>query len=232
MEFKEPDPNTKQIKSREAMIKYRKALQAQSKWEDGRPMGEGPLNRDGMPKIPPSQKATDRWPVLDLGVQPEIPLDSWSLTLSGLVEKPQMFSWEQFMALAQAEDVSDFHCVTTWSRMDNHWIGVKFSTLAEYCLPKPEAKFVYIKAYDGYSTNLPLEEAMKYDVLLVHSWEGLPLPKEHGGPVRMITPQLYAWKGAKWIGEIVFRDHDELGYWEKRGYSNTAEPWLEDRYST
>ena len=195
------------------------------------PMGEGPLNRDGMPKIPPSQKPTDRWPVLDLGVQPEIPLDSWSLTLSGMVEKPQMFSWDQFMGLPQAEDVSDFHCVTTWSRMDNHWIGVKFSTLAEYCRPQPEATFVYIKAYDGYSTNLPLEEAMKYDVLLVHSWEGLPLPKEHGGPVRMITPQLYAWKGAKWIGEIAFRDHDELGYWEKRGYSNTAEPWLNDRYS-
>ena len=134
------------------------------------------------------------------------------------------------MALPQAEDVSDFHCVTTWSRMDNHWKGVKFSTLAELCSPKPEAKFVFMKAYDGYSTNLPLAEAMKYDVLLVHTWEGLPLSKEHGGPVRMITPQLYAWKGAKWIGEIIFRDTDELGYWEKRGYSNTGDPWLEERY--
>ena len=97
--------------------------------------------------------------------------------------------------------------------------------------PLPSAKFVYIKAWDGYSTNLPLEEAMKYDVLLVHQWENNSLPLEHGGPVRMITPQLYAWKGAKWIGEIIFRDYDELGFWEKRGYSNTAEPWLNDRYS-
>ena len=151
--------------------------------------------------------------------------------LSGLVEKPVMLSWGQFKSFPQVEDVSDFHCVTTWSRLDNHWVGVRFSDIANHCQIKPEAKFVYIKAYDGYSTNLPLEEAMKYDVLLVHQWEGKALDKEHGGPVRMITPQLYAWKGAKWIGEIVFREEDELGFWEQRGYSNTADPWLEERYS-
>ena len=83
----------------------------------------------------------------------------------------------------------------------------------------------------AYRTNLPLIEAMKPDVLLVHQWERAPLTTDHGGPVRIITPQLYAWKSAKWIGEIEFRDYDELGYWEKRGYSNTAEPWLNDRYS-
>jgi DMSO/TMAO reductase YedYZ molybdopterin-dependent catalytic subunit len=88
-----------------------------------------------------------------------------------------------------------------------------------------------MKSYDAYSTNLPLNEAMKPDVLLVHQWEGAPLTYDHGGPVRMITPQLYAWKGSKWIGEIEFRDYDELGYWEERGYSNSAEPWLNDRYS-
>ena len=213
------------------MIRYKKAQMAKAKWAGEVPLGEGPLNRDGMPTIPPGQKPTERWPVLDLGFQPEIPLDSWNLTISGMVENPQTFTWEQFLAFEQVEDVSDFHCVTTWSRLDNHWRGVRFSDLANHCKVKPEAEFVYIKAYDSYSTNLLLEEAMKYDVFLVHTWEGKPLTKEHGGPVRMITPQLYAWKGAKWIGEIIFRESDKLGFWEQRGYSNTAEPWLEDRYS-
>ncbi len=231
MEFQKPDLNSKKIKSREAMIRYKQAMQSKQPWSGEVPMGEGPLNRDGMPKIPPGQKATERWPVLDLGVQPEIPKDMWNLTVSGLVENPETFTWKQFLEFPQIEDVSDFHCVTTWSKLDNHWVGVRFSDIANECVVKPEAKFIYIKAYDGYSTNLPLEEAMKYDVLLVHMWENEPLTKEHGGPVRMITPQLYAWKGAKWVGEIVFREKDELGFWEQRGYSNTAEPWLEDRYS-
>ena len=213
------------------MIQYKRSLAEKNSWDGDMPMGEGPLNRDGMPKTPPGQRITEKWPVLDLGVQPEIPLDDWSLTVSGLVEKPAMLSWKQFMDFPQVEDVSDFHCVTSWSRLDNHWVGVRFSDIANHCKVKPEAKFIYIKAYDGYSTNLPLEEAMKYDVLLVHQWEGKPLEKEHGGPLRMITPQLYAWKGAKWIGEIVFREEDELGFWEQRGYSNSADPWLEERYS-
>jgi len=194
-------------------------------------MGEGSLNRDGNPQIPPGQRIVTNWPVLDLGFQPEIDIEDWKLTVSGQVKHERTFSWDEFMKFPQVEDVSDFHCVTTWSRLDNRWKGVRFSDLARFCEVLPGASFVYIKAYDGYSTNLPLGEAMKYDVLLVHEWEGHPLTREHGGPVRMITPQIYAWKGAKWIGEIIFRDFDELGFWEKRGYSNTAEPWLNDRYS-
>mgnify|MGYP001156853643 FL=1 len=224
------DPDSKRIADREKLAQYRKAIQQKQKWKGPLPQGEGPPNRDGSPKHPPGQKIVENWPVLDIGIQPEIPLENWSLTISGLVKNPKMFSWDEFMALPQVDDVSDFHCVTSWSRLDNKWRGVKFSDIANHCGILPEAKFVYIKAYDAYSTNLPLEEAMKYDVLLVHQWEGSPLTREHGGPVRMITPQLYAWKGAKWIGEIEFRDKDELGYWEQRGYSNTAEPWLNDRY--
>lgn len=166
-----------------------------------------------------------------MGFQPKIDEEDWSLTVSGLVENPKAFLWEEFMALPQVEDVSDFHCVTSWSRLGNHWKGVRFLDIANHCKVLSTAKFVYMKSYDAYSTNLPLNEAMKTDVLLVHQWEGAPLTYDHGGPVRMITPQLYAWKGSKWIGEIEFRDYDELGYWEKRGYSNTAEPWLNDRYS-
>ena len=225
------DSNSKTITGREKLAQYRKAIQDKQKWEGQLPQGEGPPNRDGNPKIPPGQRVVENWPVLDLGVQPKIELEDWSLTISGLVKNPKMFSWKEFMAFPQVDDVSDFHCVTTWSRLDNNWRGVRFSDIANYCEFLPEAKYVYIKAYDAYSTNLPLEEAMKYDVLLAHRWEGQPLTTEHGGPVRMIAPQLYAWKGAKWIGEIEFRDYDELGYWEQRGYSNTAEPWLNDRYS-
>ena len=223
--------NQKRITGKEKLAKYRKAILEQKKWDNELPQGEGPLNRDGNPNQPPGQRIVTNWPVLDLGFQPKIDEEDWSLTVSGLVENPKMFSWEEFMALPQVEDVSDFHCVTSWSRLDNHWKGVRFLDIANHCKVLSTAKFVYMKSYDAYSTNLPLYEAMKTDVLLVHQWEGAPLTYDHGGPVRMITPQLYAWKGSKWIGEIEFRDYDELGYWEKRGYSNTAEPWLNDRYS-
>ena len=223
--------NNKRITGKEKLAKYRKAILDKQKWTNELPQGEGPLNRDGNPKHPPGQRIVTNWPVLDLGVQPKIEVEDWSLTISGLVNKPKMFSWEDFMSLPQVEDVSDFHCVTSWSRLDNHWRGVRLIDVANYCGILSTAKYVYIKAYDAYSTNLSLAEAIKSDVLLVHQWEGAPLTTDHGGPVRMITPQLYAWKGAKWIGEIEFRDYDELGYWEKRGYSNTAEPWLNDRYS-
>lgn len=136
------------------------------------------------------------------------------------------------MSLPQVEDVSDFHCVTSWNHLNNRWRGVRLMNIANYCGILSTAKFIYIKAFNAYSTNLPLIEAMKPDVLLVHQWEGVPLTTDHGAPVRMITPQLYpSWKGAKWIGKIKFRDYDELGYWERGGYSNTAKPWLNARYS-
>ncbi len=223
--------NQKRITGKEKLAKYRKTILEQKNWDDEVPQGEGPLNRDGNPKRPPGQRIVTNWPVLDLGFQPKIDEEDWSLTVSGLVKNPKMFSWEEFMTLPQVEDVSDFHCVTSWSRLDNHWKGVRFLDIANHCEVLSTAKFVYMKSYDAYSTNLPLNEAMKPDVLLVYQWEGASITYEHGGPVRMITPQLYAWKGSKWIGEIEFRDYDELGYWEKRGYSNSAEPWLNDRYS-
>jgi DMSO/TMAO reductase YedYZ molybdopterin-dependent catalytic subunit len=206
-------------------------LMAGGRPADREVQGTGPANRHGMPKLPPGQHEVKNWPVLDLGVQPDIPKDMWSLTLRGSVQKPQALDWDAFMALPQVEDVSDFHCVTSWSRMDNRWRGVRFRDVAAVASPKPEATHVNIKAYDGYSTNLPLAECMDDDVLLVHTWEGIPLPREHGGPVRMITPRKYAWKGAKWIKEILFLPQDILGFWELRGYSNTAEPWFNDRYS-
>jgi len=200
--------------------------------------GSGPANRHGMPKLPIGQHEVKNWPVLDLGDLPQVSHDRWSLDVRGLVDNPLTLTWDAFMALPQVEDVSDFHCVTTWSRFDNRWRGVRLRTLAELAVPRDEAQFIVCTGYDvapgtdiPYTTNLPLARAIEDDVLLVHTWEDRPLPREHGGPVRVITPKLYAWKGAKWIRQIEFTAEDRPGFWEVRGYSNTAEPWFDDRYS-
>jgi DMSO/TMAO reductase YedYZ molybdopterin-dependent catalytic subunit len=204
-----------------------------------RPQGSGPANRHGLPVLPVGQHEVKNWPVLDLGEHPDVALASWKLEVGGLVENPFTLNWDQFLALPQVDDISDFHCVTTWSRYNNHWRGVRFSTIAEMAVPLDSAKHVLCSGYDfmpgsyiPYTTNLPLARAVDADVLLVHTWEGRPLPREHGGPVRMITPKLYAWKGTKWIRKIEFLAEDKKGFWEVRGYSNSAEPWFNDRYST
>ncbi|KAA2243630.1 sulfite oxidase-like oxidoreductase [Chitinophaga agrisoli] len=198
---------------------------------DNRPMGTGKPNRHGMPVLPVGQTITKKWPVLDLGVQPDISLSEWRLIVDGAVEHPLVLTWNDFMALPQTDDTSDFHCVTTWSRLDMPWRGVRFMDLAALVMPKDTATHIMCYGYDDYTTNVALEEALKPDVLLGHTVDGIPLPKEHGGPVRMITPQLYAWKGAKWINRVEFLEGNRLGFWEERGYSNTAYPWRNDRYS-
>lgn len=177
------------------------------------------------------QVITAKWPVLDLGLQPDIPLDKWELVLDGAIEHPVRLNWTDFMALPQTEDVSDFHCVTTWSKLNMPWKGVRLLDLAALVQPLETATHLLCYGYDDYTTNVSLEEALKPDVLLVHTFDGKPLPREHGGPVRMITPQLYAWKGSKWISRIEFLTSNKLGFWEQRGYSNTAYPWRNDRYS-
>jgi DMSO/TMAO reductase YedYZ molybdopterin-dependent catalytic subunit len=230
------------VERRQRYIQRQLELDAGSvnvKFNGQAPQGAGGRNRHGMPKLPVGQHQVRNWPVLDLGDQPEVDTARWRLTIGGLVENPVTLDWAAFLALPQVDDVSDFHCVTTWSRYDNHWRGVRFKTLAELVVPKEESRFVSCTGYDkepgttvAYTTNLALDRAVEDDVLLVHSWEGKPLPAEHGGPCRMITPKLYAWKGTKWIRQIEFLAADRKGFWEVRGYSNTAEPWFNDRYST
>ncbi|MCC6415661.1 MAG: sulfite oxidase-like oxidoreductase [Opitutaceae bacterium] len=182
-------------------------------------------------RLPPGQKLTTGFPVLDLGVRPDIPLGEWTLGIDGLVANPTTLSWAAFNALPQIVDVSDFHCVTTWSKYDCRWSGVAFTTLYELAQPKPEAKFVYFTSYDGYSTNVPLAQCLDDDVLVATAFDGAPVTLEHGGPARVIIPKLYAWKGAKFVKTITFLAEDKLGFWEVRGYSNTADPWTEDRYA-
>ena len=182
-------------------------------------------------RLPPGQRQVQDFPVLDLGVRPEMSLEKWELKIQGLVDNPVTLTWPQFLALRQFKDVSDFHCVTTWSQFDMEWEGVALLTIAELVRPKREARHVLFESYDGYSTNNPIEVCLDDDVLIAHKWNGEPLSLEHGGPARVIIPKRYAWKGAKFIHQITFLEGDVLGYWESRGYSNTADPWSEDRFA-
>jgi DMSO/TMAO reductase YedYZ molybdopterin-dependent catalytic subunit len=207
-------------------------IEAKQRWAEKQvARGVRPLPEPAEGRLPPGQKLTTGFPVLDLGVQPEIPLAEWTLTVDGLIENPTVLSWAQLNALPQVEDISDFHCVTTWSKYDCRWSGVPFTALYELVRPQADAKFVYFTSYDGYSTNVSLEACLDDDVLIATSFDGAPVPREHGGPARVIIPKLYAWKGAKFVRGITFLAEDKLGFWEVRGYSNTADPWKEERYA-
>ena len=219
----------------EARQKLRARFQAEShatpSMADPQPLGSGPPNRHGMPRLPVDQVESKKWPVLDLGAQPHIALARWRLVIDGACARPLALDWAAFQALEQTDDVSDFHCVTKWSRFDVPWRGVRVADALAQVEPRDDARFVMFHGSDGYTTNVPLAEALKPDVLLVHMADGKPLTIEHGGPVRVITPQLYAWKGAKWVSRIELMTADRRGFWEERGYSNTAYPWRNDRYS-
>ncbi|MBS4047245.1 MAG: sulfite oxidase-like oxidoreductase [Alphaproteobacteria bacterium] len=207
-----------------------KLIASKQQWaRDGRLL-TGESSSPDKRRLPPGQRLTRDWPVLDLGVQPNILLDRWQLTVGGLVEKPLKLNWNDFLDLPQSDTVSDIHCVTAWSRYDNKWSGVLARDFLKAVRPRPEVKHVVFQSYDGYATNVTLEMFSAADVLLAHSWEGAPLTREHGGPVRIVMPQFYFWKSAKWVKHIAFLDRDAPGYWEVRGYHNTGDPWKEDRY--
>lgn len=198
---------------------------------DAAPLGTGSLNRHGMPKLPIGQTLATSWPVLDLGVLPPLTREDWRLQVYGACANPMSIDFEELLTFEQTLDTSDFHCVTTWSLMDLEWKGVRVSDLLAFAEPHEDAKFLLCHGYDGYTTNVTLVEALKPDVLVAYQVNGEPLPPAHGGPVRMITPQLYAWKGAKWIKALELLTQEQLGFWEERGYSSTALPWRNDRYS-
>ena len=189
-------------------------------------------------RLPPDQRWVDGWPVLDLGDQPEIRLEDWRLTVDGAVEEPREFDFESLRALGVRECRRDFHCVTTWSTKDNLWTGVPFRALLDVVRPRPEATHVLFHGADRapdagvhYTTNVPLDDLVDEEVMIVWSRNGEVLSREHGGPVRMIVPALYAWKSAKWLVGVTLMEGDRPGYWEERGYSMTARPWENDRFS-
>lgn len=183
-------------------------------------------------RLPPGQHEVRDFPVLDLGGRPDVSPATWTLKIHGQVEHPVTLDWPAFQALPRFADTSDFHCVTTWSQFDMEWSGVAFFTLADQVRPKAVASHLFLKCHDGYTTNLELAACLDDDVLVADRWRGEPLPREHGGPARLVVPKRYAWKSAKWLREIIFLDRPLRGYWELRGYSDTADPFTNDRFST
>ncbi|MFC3713686.1 sulfite oxidase-like oxidoreductase [Sphingoaurantiacus capsulatus] len=181
-------------------------------------------------RLPPGQRLVENWPVLDLGIQPDVPKADWRLTIDGAVDNPVTWDWDAFMAQPQAEDVSDIHCVTQWSRYDNRWTGVSTRHVIDLVKPTPQAAHVVFHSYDGYTTNVSLAAFAEEDCLIAHSHDGVPIGREHGGPARLIIPRYYLWKSAKWVKHIEFLAADQPGFWEVRGYHNVGDPWLEQRY--
>jgi DMSO/TMAO reductase YedYZ molybdopterin-dependent catalytic subunit len=181
-------------------------------------------------RLPPGQRRVADWPVLDLGTQPEVAAAAWHLDVDGLVANPVNWDWAAFQAQPQLDTTSDIHCVTAWSRYDNRWQGVAARHLLDIVQPAPEVRFIVFHSYDDYTTNLPLADFDDEDVLLAHSWDGKPLPRAHGGPVRVVVPKLYFWKSAKWVRRIEFIAADRRGFWEERGYHDHGDPWAEERY--
>ncbi|MDB5687021.1 MAG: sulfite oxidase-like oxidoreductase [Rhizorhabdus sp.] len=182
-------------------------------------------------RLPPGQHLVRDWPVLDLGQQPTIATADWKLLVLGLVENPLTWDWQSFQRQKQSAFTTDIHCVTSWSRYDNGWEGVATCDLIERVQPKPEAGFVRLHGADGYTTNMPIADFAAADAIIAHSWEGKPLSRQHGGPVRLVVPHLYFWKSAKWLNRIDFIGEDDPGFWEVNGYHMRGDPWLEQRYS-
>lgn len=207
-----------------------KLTQTKQRWAAEGRFLTGRVARPGGERLPPGQHLVQTWPVLDLGVQPAVALDGWSLRVFGSVAEQVTLDWAGFLALPQRAFTSDMHCVTTWSRYDNAWRGVATRDLMALVQPSAEAKFVILHSYDGYTTNLPLADFAAEDAVLATHWQGQPLSREHGGPVRVIVPQLYLWKSAKWVQRVEFSPVDKPGYWEVNGYHRRGDPWTEERY--
>ncbi len=181
-------------------------------------------------RLPPGQYVTAKWPVLHVGPVPRFDPKTWDFRIFGLVEQALRLTWEEFNALPRVRCASDIHCVTTWSKYDNTWEGVSTREVLRRVRVKPEARFVMAHAESGYTANLPLDAFLAEDALLATHHNGQPLEPEHGYPLRLVVPKLYFWKSAKWVRGIEFMAQDRAGFWEERGYSNSANPWKEERY--
>ncbi|MCE8423594.1 MAG: sulfite oxidase-like oxidoreductase [Candidatus Methanoperedens sp.] len=184
-----------------------------------------------MQRLPPNQRLRTDFPILHFGKVPEFDRETWDFRIEGLVENPIRLTFDEFMVLEKTVDVSDFHCVTGWSKFDLKWEGVRFSDIAKLARPGASARFATIEAEGGYTTSLPLEELMEPDVIFAYGFDGKPLEPIHGGPLRFVIPKKYAYKSAKWVRRVIFTYEQEPGFWEARGYSNSADPWKEERYS-
>jgi DMSO/TMAO reductase YedYZ molybdopterin-dependent catalytic subunit len=181
-------------------------------------------------RVPPGQHLAQGFPVLTYGDTPVVDPPDWSLTITGLAQ-PRTFTWANMMALPQADFTADFHCVTTWSKLDVTWQGISIPDLMAELTVDAAAAHVMLHCYGGYTTNLTLTDFVRPENFLAHTLFGEPLPAEHGGPMRLVVPHLYAWKSAKWINGIEFLADSTAGFWERNGYHQRGEPWAEERYN-
>jgi len=183
-------------------------------------------------RLPPGQSLTLKWPVLHEGDIPTFNPETWDFSTGGLVEKPLRLSYAGFMALPHVQVKADFHCVTRWSKFDNLWEGVAFTEIIRNTSPLAAAQYVLVHGENGYSANVPLKDLMRSEVLFAYKHNGENLTPEHGWPLRLIVPHLYAWKSVKWVRGLEFMKHDRPGFWEQHGYHIYGDPWKEQRFSS
>lgn len=188
----------------------------------------GPELRD---RVPPGQHLTNGFPVLTYGDTPQVSTTDWKLKVWGLVTE-RSFTWSDMMAMPQSEFTADFHCVTTWSKLDVQWTGVKVTDFLRHIDVDSQATQLMAHCYGDYTTNISIDDFLREENFFAHTLFGEPLPADHGGPMRLVVPHLYAWKSAKWINGLEFLSQEELGFWERNGYHRRGEPWAEERYSS
>jgi DMSO/TMAO reductase YedYZ molybdopterin-dependent catalytic subunit len=194
-------------------------------------MSKRPISDQLAERVPPGQHLVDNFPVLSYGPTPRFNPKKWDFRVFGMVEDELRFSYEEFSALPLSRQRTDFHCVTTWSKLDNLWEGLRTIDLMARVRLKPEARYVIVHCDGGYTTNLAFAEFVGEDVMLAWRHDGRDLEPDHGWPLRLVVPKLYGWKSAKWVRAIEFTSADRRGFWEVRGYHNHADPWTEERYS-
>jgi len=182
-------------------------------------------------RLPPGQyDVGEDFPTLTAEVTPRVDPDRWTMTVDGLVADSRVWTWAEMHALPQSEYRGDIHCVTTWSKFDTSFGGVSVDVLLDAVGPLPAATHVLATSTTGYTTNLPLEHITGGRAWVVWTYDGRPLPRDHGGPVRLLVPHLYFWKSAKWVTRLTLLDHDQQGFWERNGYHDLGDPWREQRY--
>jgi DMSO/TMAO reductase YedYZ molybdopterin-dependent catalytic subunit len=181
-------------------------------------------------RLPPGQSLTLKWPVLHVGPVPRFDPATWDFRIFGLVEEPLRLTWAEFTRLPMREVTADMHCVTRWSRFDVRWEGVPFREVTRLARPKPEARYVLVHAEHNYTSNVPLADLMRQDALFALKHNDDPLPADHGYPLRLVVPHLYAWKSVKWVRAIEFLSEAQLGFWERNGYHTYGDPFREQRF--
>ncbi|MCG6945842.1 MAG: molybdopterin-dependent oxidoreductase [Deltaproteobacteria bacterium] len=187
------------------------------------------MRPDGRPRLPPSQQAVKKIIAMG-GIQGTADSESWKLQIHGEVGRPTTLNFQELLSLPQVDLTCDVHCVTGWTLLDSQWRGVRLTTIMDLVRTNESVGFVIFEAAAGYTSNIPLSEARKENVILAHSFYGTELPRPHGAPVRALVPDRYFYKSAKWLQGIKFTAQDEPGYWERQGYSNSADPWREERF--